>query len=164
MFELTIFSKDGRELKRYELNGTKPIKIGRAIDCDIKIAVPEVSRRHAQIEQIEDDEWVIKDLGSTHGCLVRGERIREVTITPGLEVSIGPAVLRFENMAARIGAELDRMLGDDSVDEDEVTVGEQHTAAAPDAETVGQEETVGQGAGDAGAKKGFRLFGKKRKG
>jgi len=163
MFELTIFSKDGRELKRYELNGTKPIKIGRAIDCDIKIAVPEVSRRHAQIEQIEEDEWVIKDLGSTHGCLVRGERIREVTITPGLEVSIGPAVLRFENMAARIGAELDRLLGDDSVDEDDLEIDEHHTGAAPDAETVGHAETVGQ-TDDAGGKKGFRLFGKKRKG
>lgn len=163
MFELTIFSKDGRELKRYELNGTKPIKIGRAIDCDIKIAVPEVSRRHALIEQIEEDEWVIKDLGSTHGCLVRGQRIREVTITPGLEVSIGPAVLRFENMAARIGAELDRLLGDDSVDEDDLDIGERHTAAA-DAETVGQAETIGHADDAPAGKRGFRLFGKKRKG
>ncbi|HBS28400.1 MAG TPA: hypothetical protein DEB06_02870 [Phycisphaerales bacterium] len=163
MFELTIFSKDGRELKRYELNGTKPIKIGRAIDCDIKIAVPEVSRRHAQIEQIEDDEWVIKDLGSTHGCLVKGERIREVTITPGLEVSIGPALLRFENMAARIGAELDRLLSDEADDSDaRDALPELATAAGPDAETVGQEETVGQTEGAKGAKKAFRLFGKKK--
>jgi len=110
MFELTILGKDGRELKRYELSGSKPIKVGRAIDCDIKIAVPQVSRRHATIEQVDDNEWVFTDLDSTHGSYVNGERIKEQQIESGLEVVIGPAVLRFENLAHRIGREINDML------------------------------------------------------
>jgi pSer/pThr/pTyr-binding forkhead associated (FHA) protein len=118
MYELTICTKEGRELRRYELSGTRPIRIGRGIDCDIQIGVPEVSRRHAQLE-FDDDEWIIKDLNSTHGVLIEGQRVREATIEPGLEVTIGPAILRFENMAARIGGEINRMLGDDDEDEEE---------------------------------------------
>lgn len=118
MFELTILTKDGRELKRYELGGTKPIKVGRALDCDVKIGVPQVSRRHARIEQIDEDEWVFTDLDSTHGSYVNGKRIKETVIESGLEVVIGPAVLRFENMAIRIGREIEQSLGDDSIDED----------------------------------------------
>lgn len=117
MYELTICTKEGRELRRYELSGTRPIRIGRGIDCDIQIGVPEVSRRHAQLE-FDDDEWIIKDLNSTHGVLVEGQRVREATIESGLEVTIGPAILRFENMAARIGGEINRMLGDDEEDDD----------------------------------------------
>ncbi len=120
MFELTILTKDGRELKRYELSGTRPIKVGRAIDCDIKIGVAQVSRRHAKIEQVDEDEWVFTDLDSTHGSFVKGERIKEAVIEAGLEVMIGPAVLRFENLAHRIGAELNAMLDDgEDVEEDD---------------------------------------------
>lgn len=118
MFELTILTKDGRELKRYELSGTKPIKVGRALDCDVKIGVPQVSRRHARIEQVDEDEWIFTDLDSTHGSYVNGERIKETEIVTGLEVVIGPAVLRFENMAIRIGREIEKSLGSDSIDED----------------------------------------------
>lgn len=113
MFELTIHSPDGRELKRYELTGRRPIRIGRGVDCAIQIASPQVSRRHAQLEPLDEETWVLKDLESTHGCKVRGERIREITVVPGLEVTIGPAVLKFDNLTARIGEELDELLGDE---------------------------------------------------
>ncbi len=144
MYELTICTKEGRELKRYELSGTRPIRIGRGVDCDIQIGVPEVSRRHAQIELIDDEDWVIKDLNSTHGVIVQGERVREVTIRPGMEVSIGPAILKFENMAARIGTEINKMLGDDDSVDDSVDVsptdGAAHaetTHTAPELEATG---------------------------
>lgn len=151
MYELTICTKDGRELKRYELSGTRPIRIGRGIDCDIQIGVPEVSRRHAQLELVDDDEWVIKDLGSTHGVHVKGERIRELTIRPGLEVTIGPAVLKFDNMAARIGDELNRLIADD--EPDDPAPGD--TGAAHAETTIAPEAQDSSGAGQKKSLLGF---------
>lgn len=155
MYELTIHTREGRELKRYELAGTRPIRIGRAVDCDIQIAVPEVSRRHAELIQVEKDVWIIKDLDSTHGCMVNGERIRELTIKPGLEVTIGPAILRFDNLTERIGRELD-----ESIEGEEETA---ERAAGPAAETlpISPDDTKGKkGDGaDAKAKKGLARFG-----
>ncbi len=152
MYELTIHTREGRELKRYELSGTRPIRIGRAVDCDIQIAVPEVSRRHAELIQVEKDVWIIKDLDSTHGCMVNGERIRELTIQPGLEVTIGPAVLRFDNLTARIGRELDELIE-----------GEEAPGASPAAETlpVSPDDTKGKKSegSDAKSKKGLARFG-----
>lgn len=132
MFELTICTKEGRELRRYELSGTRPIRIGRGVDCDIQIGVPEVSRRHAQIELVDDDEWVIKDLNSTHGVHIKGERVREVTLEPGMEVTIGPAILKFENMASRIGDELNRILDADEEPASDTAAHAETTQAQPE--------------------------------
>lgn len=106
MFELTIAGKDGKVIKRLELSGGRSVRIGRSPECEIQIPMPSVSREHAKIEPLDDRHWVIRDLNSTHGCLVRGQRIRELTITPGLVVEVGPAVLKFDEMATRIGAEM----------------------------------------------------------
>jgi len=113
MFELTIAAPDGHVVRRIELSGQRRIKIGRSRECDIQLPIPAVSRKHAEIEPLDEGTWVIRDLDSTHGCLVKGERIRELTITPGLEVHIGPAVLKFDDLATRIGAELDRIITED---------------------------------------------------
>ncbi|MBN8643858.1 MAG: FHA domain-containing protein [Planctomycetes bacterium] len=113
MFELTIASKDGKVISRVELSGEKPVRIGRSPECEIQIPLPAISREHAQIEPVDDRHWVIRDLNSTHGCLVRGQRIRELTITPGLVVEVGPALLKFDEMATRIGAEMLASIKDD---------------------------------------------------
>lgn len=113
MFELTIAGKDGKVIKRLELSGERPVRVGRSPECEIQIPLPSVSREHAQIEPVDDRHWVIRDLNSTHGCLVRGQRIRELTITPGLVVEVGPAILKFDEMATRIGAEMLASINDD---------------------------------------------------
>lgn len=106
MFELTIADKEGKVFKRLELSGSRSVRVGRSPECEIQIPLPSISREHAKIEPLDDRHWVIRDLNSTHGCIVRGQRIRELTITPGLVVEVGPAVLRFDEMATRIGAEM----------------------------------------------------------
>lgn len=112
MLELTIVSESGQRVRKVELPPGTSLSIGRARENDIRIAVPTVSRRHAEIVG-DEDEWTFRDLGSTHGSLVNGERVTEVPVTPGLEVRIGPALLRFDNLASRIGRELDEMLDED---------------------------------------------------
>ncbi len=113
MLEVTIAAQDGRVFRRFELTGRRSICVGRATACDVRIPEPSVSRQHAEIALVADDEWVLRDLDSTHGCLVEGRRVREIPIEPGLRVQIGPAVLQVTDLGRRIGAELDALLDDD---------------------------------------------------
>lgn len=110
MYELTICTIDDRPLRRFDLSrigqaggagkaGTGGrggrVMIGRAEDCDVRIKSSSVSRHHCSIEVDEDDDWFIRDLGSTHGTVVEGVKISEAAVIPGLRVVIGPAVLVF---------------------------------------------------------------------
>ncbi|MBX3386182.1 MAG: FHA domain-containing protein [Phycisphaeraceae bacterium] len=118
MLTLTIFNLGGQALKTYDLarveSAHQRVLIGRADDCDIRIAHGAVSRHHCAIEPLEDDpdEWVIRDLGSTHGLTVDGERVREAAVHAGLEVRVGPAVLKFESAAAKIAEAIRSELGE----------------------------------------------------
>lgn len=119
MFEVTVCSATGETLRRFDLSrlaaaGGRAV-IGRAEDCDIRIKSGGVSRHHCAVE-LDEGDWVIRDLGSTHGTLVEGVSIAEAAIVSGLEVVIGPAVLKFAsvaNHASRIAAEIGRDLADD---------------------------------------------------
>ncbi len=54
------------------------ILIGRSPDADIQLEDPDhyISARHAEIRQ-EAEEWYIRDMGSTNGTEVRGERLSQ---------------------------------------------------------------------------------------
>lgn len=119
MLEVTICTRDGKEIKRYELVGDRPLVIGRGTVCDIQVPLMDVSRQHAVLEPAEDDSWVLRDLESMHGCVIEGERRREIAVREGLEVRLGSARLRFSDLADRIGAELNAML--DEVDPNAAT-------------------------------------------
>jgi pSer/pThr/pTyr-binding forkhead associated (FHA) protein len=110
VYEMCICSGTGQVLRRYDLSRVtssgKKILIGRAEDCDVRIKNAAVSRHHCSIESIDDDEWLLKDLGSTLGTTVEGEKITEVEIEAGLEVTIGPAVIKFESVTSRIAADI----------------------------------------------------------
>jgi pSer/pThr/pTyr-binding forkhead associated (FHA) protein len=112
MLEMTIISESGQAVRKLELPRGTSIRIGRARECDIRVAAPTVSRHHAEV--IDDgDGWIFRDTDSTHGSLVNGQKVREIEITAGLEIRIGPALLRFDNLASRIGRELDELLDED---------------------------------------------------
>ncbi|MGE4197348.1 MAG: FHA domain-containing protein [Phycisphaerales bacterium] len=110
MYEMSICSGSGQVLRRYDLSRVssagRKVLIGRAEDCDVRIKNSAVSRHHCAIEAVEDDEWLLRDLGSTLGTTVNGEKITEVEIEPGLEVCIGPATLKFEPVPSRKAAEI----------------------------------------------------------
>jgi pSer/pThr/pTyr-binding forkhead associated (FHA) protein len=112
MLELTIVSETGQSVRKIELSPGTSLQIGRARECDIRVATPTVSRHHAEVAAGESG-WTFRDLGSTHGSFVNGERVGEVPVSPGLRVRIGPIRLEFDNLASRIGRELDRLLEED---------------------------------------------------
>lgn len=113
MFEVTICSTDGKALRRFDLSRLRSdgarLIVGRAEDCDIRIKSSSVSRHHCAIE-IDDGDWVVRDLGSTLGTSVDGVQIAEAAIVPGLKVVIGPAVLMFESAVNRVAAEIGKEL------------------------------------------------------
>lgn len=120
MLEITITASGGQLVRKLEVAGDRPIVIGRSRECDIRIGHPTVSRRHAILQHLQDGSWILKDLGSTHGCLVGGDKVEHLPIVSGLTVRIGPAKLSFENLADRIGEEIRNSIADD--DDNDLTV------------------------------------------
>lgn len=110
MLELSVVTPTGQVFGGVELPAGRTLRIGRARDCEIRVADPLVSRHHAEILATDNGRWVLRDAGSRHGCVVRGQRIGSISVTAGLEVRIGKSLLRFENLASRIGQELDAIL------------------------------------------------------
>ncbi|TVQ55077.1 MAG: FHA domain-containing protein [Phycisphaerales bacterium] len=95
MIELHVCSKKtGSLLKAFALGDSEEVLIGRDDACDIKIKSRSVSREHCAIER-EGESLVLRDLGSTGGTIRNGEKIDRIRLEDGLEVTIGPAVLKF---------------------------------------------------------------------
>jgi len=63
--------------------------IGRREDCDLRIPVGDVSRKHCRLV-IEADTIRIEDLGSSNGTYVNSHRVQEAVLQPGDRIQVGP--------------------------------------------------------------------------
>jgi pSer/pThr/pTyr-binding forkhead associated (FHA) protein len=63
--------------------------IGRREDCDLRIPLAEVSRKHCRII-VEEDLLRLEDLGSSNGTYVNNQRVQEAAINPGDILTVGP--------------------------------------------------------------------------
>jgi hypothetical protein len=79
--------------KTHEIEGRRAV-IGRSKECDIQVADPNVSRRHAELRREGDAFWVV-DLGSTNGLDVNGKRTQRAKLADGDRVTIGTTELVF---------------------------------------------------------------------
>ncbi|HEX9349887.1 MAG TPA: DUF3662 and FHA domain-containing protein [Gaiellaceae bacterium] len=70
------------------------VVIGRSKDCDIRVADPNVSRRHAEIRQEGSTYWV-QDLGSTNGTTVNGRRQQRAKLEHEDRITVGSTDLVF---------------------------------------------------------------------
>ncbi len=66
----------------------RPLLVGRAVACDLPLNDPTVSRQHAELLLV-DGQAFIRDLHSTNGTFVNGERVREALAPPGARVAFG---------------------------------------------------------------------------
>ncbi len=67
----------------------KPILLlGRHPECDIQLNSRKVSRRHCCVAQVSDF-LVVRDLGSTNGIRINGNRVLEGRLKGGDELTIG---------------------------------------------------------------------------
>lgn len=89
-----------REVVTVEVEGRRiPIEkrravIGRSRECDVQVADPNVSRRHAELRQEGATYWLV-DLDSTNGIEVDGRRQKRVKLENGTRVTIGATELVF---------------------------------------------------------------------
>jgi diguanylate cyclase (GGDEF)-like protein len=67
--------------------------IGRDDGVDIRVADPAVSRRHARILHLPEDDFILEDLGSTNGTYVGAEGITQHTLRSGDQIQVGPHVI-----------------------------------------------------------------------
>ena len=66
---------------------------GRGAECHIRPNSELVSRQHCMLK-VADDGAVIRDLGSTNGTLVNGQRVvGERLLTLGDTLQLGPVIL-----------------------------------------------------------------------
>lgn len=65
----------------------RKLMIGRRSICDIALNFPNVSSRHCELELL-NGYWQLRDLGSTNGVKVNGERCDQKFLIPGDRVTI----------------------------------------------------------------------------
>lgn len=94
MLELHVCNADGAMLKAYALGEKEEVLIGRDGGCDIQISSRAISREHCSIERTATG-LVLKDLDSSSGTFVDGEKIDSISLLSGMEARVGPAILRF---------------------------------------------------------------------
>ncbi len=94
MMELHICNKTGRMLKAFALGDVPEVIIGRDETCDVRILAKSVSREHCTIEKDGNDLY-LRDMGSTGGTFLNGTRVERIRLEDGMEIKIGPAVLKF---------------------------------------------------------------------
>lgn len=73
----------------------KKLLVGRRSSCDIVLNFPNVSSHHCELE-LKGGYWHIRDLGSSNGVKVNGERCDTKCIMPGDEVAISKHIFRID--------------------------------------------------------------------
>lgn len=89
-----VMFKESGERKSFALHNETTI-VGRREDCDIRIPLPEVSRRHAEIN-VSEDGVKLKDLGSANGTYVNNKRVEEKELVAGDHLVFGPIVFTVQ--------------------------------------------------------------------
>ncbi len=94
MMELHVCDRTGSLLKAFALGDNSEVLVGRDESCDIRIDSQAVSREHCSIEQ-DGETLIIRDLGSTAGTYYKGDKVERLAVEDGMEIEVGPAVLKF---------------------------------------------------------------------
>jgi len=86
--EVMLVVRQGPEIgTRYTLHGDS-VSVGRVPDNDIQLDDFTVSRQHAVLVR-ENQDWILRDLGSLNGTYVNNERVDECIVRHGDALQIG---------------------------------------------------------------------------
>jgi pSer/pThr/pTyr-binding forkhead associated (FHA) protein len=89
-----VMFKENGERKDFPLQSGRTV-IGRKADCDLRIPLADISRRHAEVA-IDPRGVALKDLGSSNGTYVNNKRVTEMVLKAGDHVVIGPVVFTIQ--------------------------------------------------------------------
>ena len=69
--------------------------IGRREDCDLRIPLAEVSRKHCRLVR-EENSIRVEDMGSSNGTYHNEQRVQEATLSPGDTLRVGPVTFMIQ--------------------------------------------------------------------
>jgi small-conductance mechanosensitive channel len=84
--------------KALRLLDGKSALVGRSSQCDLALSEQQVSKEHFKLER-EGDGYTLRDLASTIGTTVNGERVERRALKDLDRIAIGETVLIFEHHA-----------------------------------------------------------------
>lgn len=82
--------------KWFGLEEDKPLRIGRSIQNDIVLATSKASRFHAEVTY-QDGNYILRDLNTSNGTFLNGQRVTEKVLEVGDEIQIGEFVLAYRD-------------------------------------------------------------------
>src|SRR5258708_25787801 len=87
------------------------LTIGRRESCDISLRFPNISGLHCELAFKDAGYWQVRDLGSTNGIKVNGERVLTRALRPGDEIAIAKRKHKIQdNLSASSEAALETVL------------------------------------------------------
>ena len=93
MSKLVVLS-EGFSGRAFEIKAEKTT-IGRIEDNAFQLAEQSISSHHAEV-WLSGEEVMVKDLGSTNGTFINGDKITESKLKPGQTLRFGTIDLRLE--------------------------------------------------------------------
>src|SRR6266446_2957559 len=103
-----VLSSDGTILQQCFIEKDRTT-IGRGPASDLVIDDPAVSRAHAAVITVGNDQTV-EDLGAANGISVNGKRITRHLLEHGDLIEIGTFQIRYLNSSATPGTDFDRTM------------------------------------------------------
>lgn len=90
------------------------LTVGRRESCDICLRFPNISGLHCELSYKELGYWQIRDLGSTNGLKVNGQRALNRPLRPGDEIVIAKRkyIINY-NLTPAAEAALEAVLSED---------------------------------------------------
>jgi len=90
---LVMFKTNGQR-KEFPVR-TAVTVIGRGENCDLRIPLVSVSRRHCEVS-VSGEQIKAKDLASSNGTYVNNKRITEIELKAGDRLVVGPVVFTVQ--------------------------------------------------------------------
>jgi pSer/pThr/pTyr-binding forkhead associated (FHA) protein len=91
--KLVMFRPDGQ---RKDFPVVNPVTvIGRGENCDLRVPLVSVSRRHCEL-RMQGQGLKVRDLASSNGTFVNNGRVTEVDIRAGDRLAVGPIVFTIQ--------------------------------------------------------------------
>jgi pSer/pThr/pTyr-binding forkhead associated (FHA) protein len=89
-----VFFRPNGERKDFPVSKSAAV-IGRGENCDLRVPVVSVSRRHCELT-VTGSQLKVKDLASSNGTYVNNRRVNEAQLHAGDRLVIGPIVLTVQ--------------------------------------------------------------------